>query len=82
MTAEDEMTDTPDFATETITPLATLEAPWSREITLSAVDHESGLRMLKMRIKEGRARFTIIDLDEPTARSLAQYLSDWADKVG
>lgn len=71
-------TDTPDFAAETTTPIATLEAPWSREISLSAVDHESGLRMLKMRIKEGRARFTIIDLDEKTARDLARLLSEWA----
>jgi hypothetical protein len=71
-------TDTPDFAAETITPIATLEAPWSREISLAAVDHESGLRMLKMRIKEGRARFTIIDLDEKTARELARLLGEWA----
>ncbi|MGE4279946.1 MAG: hypothetical protein AB7G62_10195 [Magnetospirillum sp.] len=64
---------------EQITPLAEIEAPWSRHLSLSAVDHDSGLRMLRLRIKEGRARFTIIDLDERTARQLAQHLSDWAD---
>jgi hypothetical protein len=78
MTIEDTMTDQPEFAAETVTPVAELEAPWSRHISLSAIDHESGLRMLRMRIKEGRARFTIIDLDEPTARALAGHLGQWA----
>ena len=62
-------TDNPEFAKEDVTQLATLAAPWSREISFSAVDHESGLRILRMRIKEGRARFTIIDLDEKTVKS-------------
>lgn len=63
---------------EKITPLAEIEAPWSRHLTLSAIDHDSGLRMLRLRIKEGRARFTIIDLDEATARVLAEQLQRWA----
>lgn len=64
---------------ENITPLAEIEAPWSRHLSLSAIDHDSGLRMLRLRIKEGRARFTIIDLDERTARELADQLRGWAD---
>lgn len=64
---------------EKITPLAEIEAPWSRHITLSAVDHDSGLRMMRVRIKEGRARFTIIDLDEKTALALAGQFRDWAE---
>ena len=63
---------------EKITSLAEIEAPWSRHISLSAVDHDSGLRMLRLRIKEGRARFTIIDLDETTALDLAAQLQGWA----
>ncbi|KAF0223244.1 MAG: hypothetical protein FD176_2063 [Rhodospirillaceae bacterium] len=63
---------------EKITPLAEIEAPWSRHLSLSAVDHDSGLRMLRLRIKEGRARFTIIDLDERTASELADQLRAWA----
>lgn len=74
------MSDELKFPEETITPLQVIEAPWSREITLQAVDHESGLRMLRLRIKEGRARFTIIDLDERTARTLAGVLTEWAGK--
>lgn len=64
---------------EKVTPVAEIAAPWSRQISLSAVDHDSGLRLLRLRIKEGRARFTIIDLDETTARELAGHLAGWAD---
>lgn len=71
-------TEDPKFAEETITELANVEAPWNRLVTLSAVDHESGLRMLRVRIKEGRARFTILDLDTATARQWGQAMLDWA----
>lgn len=63
---------------EKITPLAEIEAPWSRQLSLSAVEHDSGLRMVRLRIKEGRARFTIVDLDEATALTLAEHLGAWA----
>ena len=74
--------DEPKFPEETITTVATLAAPFSREITLQTVDQESGLRMMRMRIKEGRARFTIIDLDPPTAKSLVEIMGAWAAEAG
>lgn len=70
-------TEDPQFAKEEVTPIATLAAPWSREISFSAVDHESGLRILRMRIKEGRARFTIIDLDEKTVGEMMAVMGGW-----
>ncbi|EME69587.1 hypothetical protein H261_12654 [Paramagnetospirillum caucaseum] len=71
-------TDDPEFAKEAVTPLATLAAPWSREISFSAVEHESGLRILRMRIKEGRARFTIVDLDEATVAQMMAVMGEWS----
>lgn len=71
-------TENPTFAEEIITELATIQAPWHREVTLSSVDHESGLKMLRVRIKEGRARFTILDLDAATATQWGQAMLDWA----
>ena len=62
---------------EAVTTLATINAPWSREITLQKVDHDSGLEILRMRIKEGRARFTIIDLDQPTVDALMMVMGEW-----
>ena len=72
------MTDEILHPQEAVTTLATIQAPWSREITLQKVDHDSGLNILRMRIKEGRARFTIIDLDQPTVDALMAVMGEWA----
>lgn len=72
------MSDPIDFPEEAHNELTTLAAPWGREVTLSAIDHESGLRMMRIRIKEGRRRFTIIDIDEATARAWGTVMLDWA----
>ncbi|MBI5163982.1 MAG: hypothetical protein HY985_08775 [Magnetospirillum sp.] len=73
------MSDEIEYTGETVTTVATIAAPWSRQITLQTVAHESGLRTMRMRIKEGRARFTIIDLDPPTAKALVDILAPWAE---
>jgi len=56
-------------------------APYRREIVLQDVLHESGLRLLRMRIREGH-RFTIIDLDGPTTEDLAMAMLSWREKTG
>ncbi len=53
-----------------------LDAPYRREVVFQDVQHESGMRMLRIRIREGR-RFTIIDIDEPTAEAWADLLTKW-----
>lgn len=59
------------------TDIGHIDAPYRREIVLQDVLHESGLRMLRIRIREGR-RFTILDIDGPTAESFADIMSKWA----
>jgi hypothetical protein len=59
------------------TRIATLEAPYRREIWLDEVLFESGMRLLRVTIKEGR-RFTQLDLDAATADQWGQTLLDWA----
>ena len=76
------MSDDTIQSDETITPIATLAAPWHREVTLQAIEHVSGMKMLRVRIKEGRARFTILDLDPPTAKAWAELMAKWADEAG
>ena len=76
------MSDDTFHTDETVTPIATLAAPWSREVTLQAVEHGSGMKMLRVRIKEGRARFTILDLDPPTAKAWAELMAKWAETAG
>lgn len=62
---------------ETVTRLEQFSAPYGREIILEDVVHESGMRMLRMRIREG-SRFTILDLDPETASRWGAAMSAWA----
>jgi hypothetical protein len=64
---------------ETVTPLTKIAAPYGREVVLESVEHESGLRMLRIRIREGR-RFTIMDIDADTAERWSTVMSAWASK--
>jgi len=59
------------------TRLDTIAAPYGREVWLTEVDYESGMRLLRVTIREG-ARYTILDLDPPTAERWAQSMSAWA----
>jgi hypothetical protein len=61
------------------TRIATLEAPYRREIWLDEVLFESGMRLLRITIKEGR-RFTQLDLDAATADRWSQIMLDWASR--
>ena len=64
---------------ERVMALDEFEAPYGRKIKLEAVEHESGMRMLRLRIREGR-RFTILDIDENTARHWGAAMCLWADR--
>lgn len=63
---------------ETVTRLERFAAPYGREITLEDVVHESGMNLLRITVREGR-RFTIFDLDAPTADHWSSALSAWAE---
>lgn len=67
--------------TEPKTRIATIAAPYGREIWLTEVDFESGMRLLRVTIREG-SRYTILDLDPATAESWARSMSDWAAAQG
>jgi hypothetical protein len=59
------------------TRIETIEAPYRREVWLDDVQFESGMRLLRVTIKEGR-RFTQLDIDAATADRWGQALLDWA----
>lgn len=65
---------------ETVKPLAKIDAPYGRKIMLESVEHESKLRMLRIRIREGQ-RFTVMDIDEDTANRWSTVMSAWASKA-
>jgi hypothetical protein len=62
---------------ESKTRIATLEAPYRREVWLDDVQFGSGMRLLRVTIKEGQ-RFTQLDLDKETAERWGQAMLDWA----
>ena len=68
------------MSADTKTRTATIEAPYRREVWLDEVLFESGMRLLRVTIKEGR-RFTQLDLDEATAEQWGQVMSDWARRA-
>jgi hypothetical protein len=61
-----------------VTDLDTFEAPYGQQIVLQEVAYESGMTLLRLRIREG-TRFTIIELDADTAKRWADVMTSWAD---
>lgn len=56
--------------------LNTIQAPFGREIRMDELRYESGMRILRVTIREGR-RFTTLDLDPEHARQFANALYGW-----
>jgi hypothetical protein len=62
------------------TRIATVAAPYRREVWLDDVQFESGMHLLRLTIKEGR-RFTQLDLDQETADHWSQAMLDWVRRT-
>ena len=59
------------------TRIATVMAPYGREIRLDAVAYESGMNLLRVTIREG-GRYTMLELDRATAIAWAGEMLKWA----
>jgi uncharacterized protein DUF6967 len=62
---------------ETVTDIAEIELPFGRRARLREIRHESGLRMIRLILREGR-RITQVDMDEASAAKLGQALAEAA----
>ena len=62
------------------TELATIDAPYGRRIRLQDVRFESGMRLLRVIVREGN-RITVFELDTATARTWAAAMQDWAQQA-
>jgi len=60
-----------------VTDIQQFEAPFGRKVLLQDVAHESGLKLMRIRIREG-TRFTILDIDAATAREWSEAMREWA----
>ncbi len=65
---------------ETKERLESLTAPYGREVRLDDVRFESGMRLLRVTIREGM-RITVLDVDPPTALAWAKTMTQWAERV-
>ncbi len=62
--------------------LDSFRAPFgATEVELLEVVEDAGVRLLRVRIREGK-RFTIVDLDPATAAGLGGAIAAWADNEG
>ncbi len=61
--------------------LAEIIAPYGRRIKLDEIAYESGMNMLRLTIREG-GRFTILEIDAPTAGEWGRVMSQWAGEPG
>ena len=68
-------------AEQSVTDLETIDAPWNKTVTLQEISYPGGMKMLRLRIKEGR-RFTDLELDSGTLGILSNSLQDWLDING
>ena len=56
-----------------------IAGPFRQEIELQHIDHEAGFTTLRVRIRE-RSRFTVFDIDAPTAAQWGKAMLEWAQK--
>jgi len=63
-------------AHQSVTDLETINAPWNKTVTLQEIAYEGGMKMLRLRVKEGM-RFTDLELDSATLKHLNDSLSGW-----
>ena len=59
--------------------LETLIAPFGREVRLDEVRFESGLKLLRVTIREGK-RITQLDVDAQTALAWAKVMKLWGER--
>ena len=62
------------MADESLKEIAKLDLPYGRMAMVREVTFDSGLRMLRLVLREG-TRITQVDLDEESARELGHLLS-------
>ncbi|MCC2114028.1 MAG: hypothetical protein KDJ16_18490 [Hyphomicrobiales bacterium] len=66
---------------ENVEKLAEFDAPYRRKVLLGEVEFDSGMKLLRLTLREGH-RITIVDLDAETANGIAAAMSTWAENAG
>ncbi len=64
--------------TEDLRDLAEFALPYSRKAELREYTYDSGMKMLRLVLREGK-RITQVDVDAEIARAMAAEMLAWAD---
>lgn len=64
--------------TEKLRQIASYELPYMRKAELREVEFDSGLKMLRLVLREGK-RITQIDLDVDSAHAISRAMQTWAE---
>lgn len=67
--------------TEDLREIAAYELPYRRKAELKEFTYESGMKMLRLILREGH-RITQVELDADTAAALSDAMGDWARTQG
>lgn len=59
--------------------LAAFTLPYSRKAELREYTYDSGMKMLRLVLREGK-RITQVDMDAETARAMAGEMLKWAEE--
>ncbi len=60
-----------------VNDLGIIELPYGKEVRCEEIVYEGGMRLLRMRLREGK-RHTVIELDAGSAEAWGKTLGDWA----
>ena len=66
---------------EELRDLAEFALPYSRKAELREYTYDSGMKMLRLVLREGK-RITQVDMDAETARAMAGEMLKWAEEQG
>ncbi len=69
------------MAESTKTRIAEIQAPYGRLIRLDDLAFDSGMKLLRVTIREG-ARYTILEIDAATAQTWADQMAQWSHVQG
>ncbi len=67
--------------TDDLREIATYQLPYMRKAELRECTFDSGMKMLRLVLREGK-RITQVDLDAETAGAMAAAMQQWAEAQG
>lgn len=63
---------------EKLTALAELALPWGTQLRVFELEYPSGLKMVRLRFRQGKHRFTDVDVDADNVAALAGLFGQWS----